>query len=339
MDASEQARPLSSVDVGQTVIGATVAGQQGRLAARRLRYNSSTMPKLQDKSAVITGATRGFGYEIAKAFLSEGARVMICGRSHESTGIALERLRTELGPGISDRLTGMACDTSDPDQVAKLAERAVHNFGIIDVWVNNAALSGPYGEIETIPREDVEELVRTNILGYYYGTLAALEHMLPRRGGKIINIAGLGADGRPAPFQAAYSSTKAWVASFTRSVAGEHKDSGVGVFVLNPGMMTTDMLTQVCVTSDAARERIERLPTVLRVLGQHPEVPARRAVRLASSATDGRTGLVVKVLTPWKLAALLAADLGRRVTGKKKSVPDIKITRAGPSRCDEEDGS
>lgn len=285
------------------------------------------MSRLQDTSAVVTGATRGFGYEIAKAFLSEGARVMICGRSHESTGIALERLRTELGAQAENRIAGMACDTSDPDQVAKLAERAIHTFDHIDVWVNNAGLSGPYGEIETIPRDEVERVIQTNIFGYYYGTLAALQHMLPRRSGKIINIAGLGADGRPAPFQAAYSSTKAWVQSFTRSIAGEHKDSGVGIFVLNPGMMLTDMITQVCATSDEGCKRLERLPAVLRILGQHPEIPARRAVWLASSATDGRTGLVVKVLTPPKMVALLASELGCRVTGNTKTVPEIKITR------------
>lgn len=286
------------------------------------------MGALDDKTCVVTGATRGFGYAIAAAYLAEGARVMICGRSHEGTGLALERLRTEMGAVAADHLKGMACDTADFDQVAKLAERAAHHFERIDVWVNNAAVSAPFGEVETVPRELFEQAVQINILGYYYGTLVALRDMTPRRSGKIINIAGLGADGKPAAFQSPYAPTKAWVQSFTRSVALEHKDDGVGLFVLNPGMMLTDMVMRLSVSSARAEARLARFPTVLCVLAQEPHVPARRAVWLASSATDGKTGLVVRELKPRKAARLLLRYGFRRLRGRGEA-PAIDVSRCG----------
>ncbi len=115
---------------------------------------------------------------------------------------------------------------------------------------------------------------------------------------------GFGADGRPAPFQTAYGPTKAWVQSFTRSVAAEHEKSGVGVFVLSPGMMLTELMTSVESTSPAGEARLRRLPGVLSFLAQPPDVPAQRAVWLASAATDGKTGLVVREFGRRKMLSL-----------------------------------
>jgi len=285
--------------------------------------------RLKDLSTVVTGGTRGFGRAMAEAFLAEGARVMICGRDKESTNKALEALRTQLGSSSADRVDGLTCDVAEREQVESLAEQTLSRFDRIDVWVNNAAISGPYGQIETIPQAEFEAVVRTNILGCYHGTYAALTRMLPIGRGKIINIAGLGANGRPAPFQSPYCASKAWVQSFTRSVAAEHEDSGVGVFALSPGMMITDMVTKVRTTSGEGCRRLEHLPIALRMIAQPPQIPARRAVWLASSATDGKTGLVVRVLTPTRVIALIAADLARRATGREKEIPSIDVN--GPT--------
>jgi glucose 1-dehydrogenase len=263
------------------------------------------MDKLAGRTVVLTGATRGFGNAMARAFLEEGANVMICGRGDAAVG----RAHSDLGA----RASGLACDVADLDAVRALADATVQRFGGIDVWVNNAGISGLYGELETLPVDRFEAGIRTNILGCYHGTLAALEHMLPRRAGKIINIGGAGSDGRPTPFQTSYGPTKAWVQSFTLSTADEHKDSGVGIFVLNPGMMLTDLIYKVDVTSQAAGERMKNLPAVLRMLAQPPEVPARLAVRVASSATDGKTGIVFREYTRAKMASMVLAELGRRL--------------------------
>lgn len=276
---------------------------------------------LAGRTAVITGGSRGFGLAIARAFVAQGANVVICATDETRLDAAVADLELA-APG---RVHGHPCDTADLTQVRRLAEVAVARFGGIDVWVNNAGISGPYGEVEYVPPEVFKRVVRTNVVGVYHGTLVALEHLGPN--GKLINVAGLGADGRPAPRQVAYSASKAWVQSFTRSVAAERRDSRVGVFVLNPGMMLTDMVTRVECASDTSAVHLERFPLVLEILGQPPEIPARRAVWLASRATDGRTGLVVRELSGLKPLALLAAYAWRRISGKKKDLRGFSVTR------------
>jgi NAD(P)-dependent dehydrogenase (short-subunit alcohol dehydrogenase family) len=122
----------------------------------------------------------------------------------------------------------------------------------------------------------------------------AMRHFVPRKTGKLINVTGAGAK-KPAPNQNAYGSTKAWIRIFTLALAKEYADSGVGVFVLQPGLMDTELLTEI-VTFEGHEQRLRRvMPHLIRAIGKPPEVPARKALWLASSATDGKTGLDVHV--------------------------------------------
>ena len=286
------------------------------------------MPALEGKVAVITGGTRGFGAALVKAFVDAGARVVFCGRDPAAVAAAEARFTTH--PAVPPaNVGGMVCDVGDLAQVGSLAAFACKRFGTFDIWVNNAGVSGPYGEVETLPPDRFEAVVRTNILGTYHGTIVALRYLLPRAGGKLINVVGFGADGRPAPFQTAYGPTKAWVQSFTRSVAAEHEKSAVGVFVLSPGMMLTALMTSVESTSPAGEARLRRLPGVLSFLAQPPEVPARRAVWLASAATDGKTGLVSREFGRRKMLSLGGAGLLRRFGGRG-SRPRVEVCPLEP---------
>ena len=122
-------------------------------------------------------------------------------------------------------------------------------FGRFDVWVNNAGWAAPYGPALHISPGAFLRTVNTNIVGTYHGSLVAMRAFLPEAAGKLINVLGRGSDGRAVGMQTAYAASKAWVRSFTANLAADYKDSGVGIYGINPGMMTTDMLTDLEVVS------------------------------------------------------------------------------------------
>ncbi len=267
------------------------------------------MGLLDGKAAVITGASRGLGLAIAEAYAREGASVVLSARSENALR---ENVAALTAKGY--RAAGFPCDVGNLAQVCALGEFAEQTFGKIDIWVNNAGVSGVFGPTSAVSVDRFEQVVQTNILGTYYGSITALDYFLPQRSGKLINLLGRG-DDRPVPFQSAYGSSKTWVRSFTLALAKENKDNGIGVYAFNPGLVDTDMLRKI--DSIAGYEKgLARFGTIIQMWANPPEVPAERALWLASSATDGKTGLEVKVLgraTVFKgIGRLIASKITRR---------------------------
>ncbi len=265
------------------------------------------MGVLQDRVIVITGSTRGFGLAMADACGREGARVVISSRKQEAVDAALKELR---GKGVTAE--GIACDISQLEQVEALGDFATRQFGRFDVWVNNAGGSPPYGPAMHVSPTAFVQTVNTNIIGTYYGALVAMRAFLAEGRGKLINVLGRGSDGRTSAMQTAYASSKAWVRAFTVNLAADYRDSGVGIYGINPGMMTTEMLTDVQVVS-GYEKRLQVMPTILRMWAKPPEVPAEKIVWLASSATDGKTGLIVSEMGMGSMAGGALREGVRRV--------------------------
>jgi NAD(P)-dependent dehydrogenase (short-subunit alcohol dehydrogenase family) len=151
-----------------------------------------------------------------------------------------------------------------------------------------------------------------------------MKRFIPQKSGKLINLIGRGAE-KSVPFQNAYASSKMWVRSFSKSLAQEYKALGLGVYIFNPGLVLTDMLTQVDAI-EGFGQQMAPLNTVINLWGNVPEVPARKAVWLASDATDGKTGLEVSVLTPGLLIGGALRQLGRWVTHRPNRIMDVNIT-------------
>lgn len=191
------------------------------------------------KNIVITGSSRGIGFGLADTFLELGCKVIVSGRSGESTSAAVQRLTKKYGPG---RVWGMVCDVTDPVQVASLWEAALTHLGRVDIWVNNAGFAGEMGRIWDRPVEEVQSLLNTNLIGTIVGSQVAMRGMLDQGSGAIYNMEGMGSDGRKHAGLTLYGTSKYAVHYFTESLAMEAKDTGILVGALRPGMVATDMI-------------------------------------------------------------------------------------------------
>jgi len=274
------------------------------------------MGLLNGKVAVITGSSRGLGLAIAQAYALAGASVVLAARTQSAVDQAVADLKQQ-----GAQATGLSCDVGSLDQVRALSDHAIATFGKFDIWVNNAGVSGMYGPTVDISPDAFERVVDTNINGTYYGSQVALRHLLPKHSGKLINLVGRGEKG-PVKFQNAYASSKAWVRSFTLALAQEYKSSGVGVYVFNPGLVDTDLLRQLQAVQ-GYEKKLKPLETVIRLWANPPEVPAQKALWLASAATDGKTGLYVNVLDRSRLIKGIVREAQRRLT--RRPAPDTSL--------------
>ena len=279
---------------------------------------------LQDKVAVITGGSRGLGFAIAETYARAGAKVVIASRSPHSVDQAVDSLRAS-----GYQATGLACDVANITHVEALATHAIQNFGQIDIWVNNAGLSAPYGPTIHIPTKEMMDVINTNITGTYNGSVIAMREFLKQKHGKLINLLGRGDTGS-VPMQNAYSSSKVWVRNFTKALAQEYKNSGVEIFAFNPGLVRTEMLSNVAAVS-GYEEKLNPLRTVTMLWGNDADVPARKALWLASPATDGKSGLIVTVLSRWMMISRLFTVPLAYLFKRSKKPLELNVTSVEPA--------
>lgn len=247
--------------------------------------------QLKDKIIVITGSTRGFGYSIAEAMLKRGATVIVTGRSTDSLQNAVNSLR---GSGL---VSGEQLDVRDEAQVYDVVERVIQKFGHIDIWINNAGYSSSAGMVLDINPQEALDMFLANDLGLFYCTQAVLAHMLPRKAGMLVNMYGNGSFLRPASPTGLYGATKAWLTSFTRSLAKEVQGSGIKVLGFSPGMMLTDMLTSPRVVGERGKEMMQRYDFVLRFLAGTLENAAEKLVQAIT--TQKKEFTEFQLFKPW----------------------------------------
>lgn len=274
---------------------------------------------LKDKVAVITGSSRGLGYAIAEVYAREGAKVVIASRTQKAVDEAVRKLRSN-----GAQAEGLACDVADIAQVEALAEHAIQTFGGINIWVNNAGLSAPYGPTAHVPSDDFLKVIQTNIIGTYNGSMVAMRHFIKQKSGKLINLLGRGDNGA-IPMQNAYSSSKVWVRNFTKVLAKEYANSGVEVMGFNPGLVKTEMLSNVHAVS-GYEDKMNPLRFIAMLWGNAADIPAEKALWLASSATDGRSGLFITVLTRWMMISRLIILPFKYLFDRSMKLLDLNVT-------------
>jgi NAD(P)-dependent dehydrogenase (short-subunit alcohol dehydrogenase family) len=267
---------------------------------------------LNDKVVVVTGSSRGIGRAIAEACAAAGAQVVISSRSEEAVRRAVSEMQAK---GYS--ASGIPCDVSKPAEVERLLRHSLDNWQRIDVWVNNAGLSGGMRPLEEIPVEEIDAIVDTNIKGVLEGCRQALPLFRRQGNGILINISGMGGKLEPAEFSAVYAASKAAVTSLTKSLAREHKVPGISVFAVIPGMVSTDFFRQMKVSPRCA-ERNEGMPYVLDALALPAAFVGRSVAELAVLPPAQTNGRIFSLLRGMRLTKGILKLIRYRRQGKIK---------------------
>jgi NAD(P)-dependent dehydrogenase (short-subunit alcohol dehydrogenase family) len=174
-----------------------------------------------ERVGFVTGASRGVGAAVARAFHGDGMKVALASRSGDDLGIGL----------------GLECDVSSPDAVAAAVDAALAEFGRLDVVVANAGV-GAYGPFLEMDPDDVEAMIDVNLKGTLYTARFTLPHLIERKGDfvSLASVAGL----RAFPGEAVYNASKFGMLGFTRALDHELRELGVRVTNIAPGGIATD---------------------------------------------------------------------------------------------------
>lgn len=190
------------------------------------------------KHVVITGSTRGIGFGLAREFLQAGCKVTINGTSQDSVDRALKSLE-EYG---RDSVKGYPAKAENREELEKLWQYAEKQFGIIDIWINNAGIDQERKFFWEMDLVEYEKVIRTNLLGTMNGCHVAFNHMQKRGNGQIFNMEGFGSNGMMREKMTLYGTSKSAISYFSRSLAIEAKNTNIKVGTLSPGMVATDFL-------------------------------------------------------------------------------------------------
>lgn len=243
--------------------------------------SSWAAPPLEGRRVILTGATGGIGRQVALRCAAQGAVVGLghrAGPGHEAAVTRVLLLQQEILALGGPAPLPLVLDVTQPAQIEQALATFVAHAGGVDGWINNAGVNRP-GLLVSAELADIEEQLRTNLLGPILCARAVLPVLLRARGGVIINIGSVAAD-RPYRGQAAYAASKGGVAALTRALAVEYGQKGIRVCGVAPGPIDTEML-------DGARAlgQVEvKARTPLRRIGRPEDVAALCAYLLTESA-------------------------------------------------------
>ena len=239
---------------------------------------------LENKVALVTGASRGIGREIARTLAKEGAMVIINYNGSEARALEAKELIEKEGGKASI----YQCNVSDFDACEKMVKDLVKEFGHIDILVNNAGITRD-NLIMRMKEEDFDAVLNINLKGTFNTIRHLSRQMLKQKSGKIINISSVsGIMGNAG--QANYSASKAGVIGLTKAAARELASRGITVNAIAPGFIKTEM-TEV-LPEDVKKAMGEQIP--LKRFGETSDV-AEAAAFLASDCASYITGQVLSV--------------------------------------------
>lgn len=267
--------------------------------------------RLKGRNAIITGANQGLGLEIARAFIKEGANILICARDGDKLKEAVKELQSLLPQDTKQRIVSLKTDISDETKVKELIELAIKEFSSLHILVNNAGVYGPKGLLEEVDSNDWVKAININLVGPFYMMKNILPHMKKNGYGKIINLSGGGATA-PLPRLSAYATSKAGLVRLTETISEEIRSTGIDINAIAPGPLNTRLLDEVL---DAGPEKVGKTfyekAAAQKKEGGTPLIKgAELTVYLASSESDGITGKLISApWDPWPYFKEYKADL------------------------------
>ena len=247
------------------------------------------MPALQDKTAIITGATSGIGYAAARLFAREGANLVVTGRNRTKLDALVREIESEGGAAVA-----VAGDVRDASHARVSVETAVARFGGLDIGFNNAGASGAMGPVVELDEDGWRETIDTNLTGAFLGAKYQSAAMLGGGGGALIFTSSFVGTTVGFPGMAAYAAAKAGLTGLAQVIAAEFGPRGIRANVLLPG--GTDTPSNIVNAPGATPETrafVEGLHALKR-LGR-PEEIAAAALFLASDASSFMTGATMLV--------------------------------------------
>ena len=222
--------------------------------------------KLENRIAVVTGASRGIGFEIALGFANEGADLVVCARNEQRLQELVRRLRES-----GRRAHAVQADVSQETDVARVIEDTLEEFGRIDVLCSNAGVNFTR-PVDEMPPEEWDEIMAVNLRGPYLLTRAVLPHMKQRDYGRIVHVSSMSAL-VCAPGSAAYGGSKAALNVLSRTTANETSEFNILVNAMSPGFLKTDMNPKGTRPASAA------VPTAIELAALPDDGPSGRFYR------------------------------------------------------------
>ena len=253
------------------------------------------------KTAVITGSTRGLGFEMARLFHKNGWNLVINGVNPQRLEKAAEELRALPGDGAVE---GFAGSVASEEELQGLLDFAVEKFGVLDIWINNAGVNQPMKAIWELSQEEIDAILNIDLRGAILGSrLAARQMEKQPEGGFIYNLEGYGSNDAMMLGLNLYGTSKRAVTHFTVALAKELEERGSRVKAgrLSPGIMITDFTVKAL----GGKESIalpEKTKKVYNILGDKPDVVAAHLVKemLANSKNNAHIQWLTTGKAAWR---------------------------------------